>query len=191
MDPDLQNLDDPTLVAAVGRSDQLAMKELYRRHGPAVYNLARRVLVDADRAEEVVQEVFLRLWNEPGRFDANRGALRSFLYRQAHSRAVERVRSEEARRRREERHDREQVRPDYDVEIEAWELIRSELVKDALAALVETERQVITLAYFGGHTYREVAVILDLPEGTVKSRIRLGMNKLADQLEAAGLGARS
>jgi len=188
---DRQQLDDATLVAAVGESDQLALKELYRRHGPAVYGLARRVVVDADRAEEVVQEVFLRLWNEPERFDPTRGALRSFLYRQAHSRSVERIRSEEARRRREERHDREQLHPAYDVEIEAWELIRSELVKDALDTLAEGEREAITLAYFGGRTYREVAVLLDLPEGTVKSRIRLGLNKLADQLEAAGLGARS
>ena len=188
---DRQQLDDATLVAAVGESDQLALKELYRRHGPAVYGLARRVVVDADRAEEVVQEVFLRLWNEPERFDPTRGALRSFLYRQAHSRAVERIRSEEARRRREERHDREQLHPAYDVEIEAWELIRSELVKDALDTLAEGEREAITLAYFGGRTYREVAVLLDLPEGTVKSRIRLGLNKLADELEAAGLGARS
>ena len=188
---DRQQLDDATLVAAVGESDQLALKELYRRHGPAVYGLARRVVVDADRAEEVVQEVFLRLWNEPERFDPTRGALRSFLYRQAHSRSVERIRSEEARRRREERHDREQLHPAYDVEIEAWELIRSELVKDALDTLADGEREAITLAYFGGRTYREVAVLLDLPEGTVKSRIRLGLNKLADQLEAAGLGARS
>jgi RNA polymerase sigma-70 factor, ECF subfamily len=190
MDPQLKDLDDATLVAAVACSDERALQELYDRHAPAVYGLARRVLVDADRAEEVVQEVFLRLWNEPERFDPARGKLRSFLNRQAHSRAVERVRSEEARRRREERHDRENVGPTYDVEIEAWELIRSELVKDALEQLSAGERQAITLAYFGGHTYREVAVMLDLPEGTIKSRIRLGLDKLADKLEATGLGAR-
>ncbi|MGZ4680880.1 MAG: sigma-70 family RNA polymerase sigma factor [Acidimicrobiales bacterium] len=190
MEPQLKDLDDASLVAAVGRSDERALQELYERHGAAVYGLARRVLIDADRAEEVVQEVFLRLWNEPGRFDPARGKLRSFLNRQAHSRAVERVRSEEARRRREERHDRENVDPAYDVEIEAWELIRSELVKDALDQLTAAERQAITLAYFGGHTYREVAVMLDLPEGTIKSRIRLGLGKLADKLEATGLGAR-
>lgn len=190
MEPQLKDLDDASLVAAVGRSDERALQELYERHGGAVYGLARRVLIDADRAEEVVQEVFLRLWNEPERFDPARGKLRSFLNRQAHSRAVERVRSEEARRRREQRHDRENVDPAYDVEIEAWELIRSELVRDALDELSEAERQAITLAYFGGHTYREVAVMLDLPEGTIKSRIRLGLNKLADKLEATGLGAR-
>jgi RNA polymerase sigma-70 factor (ECF subfamily) len=191
MEPQLKDLDDASLVAAVARSDELALQELYQRHGAAVYGLARRVLVDPDRAEEVVQEVFLRLWNEPERFDPTRGQLRSFLNRQAHSRAVERVRSEEARRRREERHDRENVGPAYDVEIEAWELIRSELVKEALDELSDAERQAITLAYFGGHTYRDVAVMLDLPEGTIKSRIRLGLGKLADKLDATGLGARS
>jgi RNA polymerase sigma-70 factor, ECF subfamily len=191
MQPDRQDLDDATLVVAVGRSDQLALKELYRRHGPALQGLARRVLVDADRADDVVQEVFLRLWNEPERFDPARGALRSYLYRQTHSRSVERVRSEEARRRREDRHDREKAEAAYDVEVEAWALIRSELVKDALAQLAEGEREAITLAYFGGRTYREVATMLGLPEGTVKSRIRLGLNKLADRLDAAGLGAHS
>ena len=191
MEPQLKDLDDASLVAAVARSDELALQELYQRHGAAVYGLARRVLVDPDRAEEVVQEVFLRLWNEPERFNPTRGQLRSFLNRQAHSRAVERVRSEEARRRREERHDRENVGPAYDVEIEAWELIRSELVKEALDELSDAERQAITLAYFGGHTYRDVAVMLDLPEGTIKSRIRLGLGKLADKLDATGLGARS
>jgi len=191
MEPQLKDLDDASLVAAVARSDELALQELYQRHGAAVYGLARRVLVDPDRAEEVVQEVFLRLWNEPERFDPTRGQLRSFLNRQAHSRAVERVRSEEARRRREERHDRENVGPAYDVEIEAWELIRSELVKEALDELSDAERQAITLAYFGGHTYRDVAVMLDLPEGTIKSRIRLGLGKLADKLDATGPGARS
>ena len=191
MRADLSDLDDAALVAAVAHSDQRALEELYERHGPALYGLARRVLVDADRAEEVVQEVFLRLWNEPERFEPDRGALRSFLYRQVHSRSVERIRSEEARRRREERHDREALPSDYDVEAEAWQLIRSELVKDAVARLSEGEREAITLAYFGGRTYREVAEQLDLPEGTVKSRIRLGLNKLASELDAAGLGARS
>lgn len=191
MDLRLDELDDADLVTAVARSDQLALQELYTRHGAAVYGLARRVLVDAERAEEVVQEVFLRLWNEPGRFDPARGALRSFLNREAHSRAIERVRSEEARRRREERHERERAEPPRDVEVEAWELIRSALVKEAMAELSEGERQAITLAYYGGRTYREVAVELDQPEGTIKSRIRIGLTKLADKLEATGLGVSS
>ena len=189
MEP-LDRLDDAALADGLVARDEAVLGEVYRRHGGVVYGLATRVLRDADRAEEVVQEVFLRLWNEPTRYVPDRGALRSFLCREAHSRAIERVRSEEARRRREERHDREEARDGLDVEGEAWKLIRSELVAQALEELSEGERQAISLAYFGGHSYRDVAAILELPEGTVKSRIRLGLNKLADRLEASGLGVR-
>ncbi len=188
MDPLTHELDDARLIDAVGRGDQQALAEAYRRHGDGVYGLVRRVLADGAMAEEVTQEVFLRLWNEPHRYDADRGALRSFLLRQAHSRAVERVRSEEARRRREERVDRENVPPLADVEQQAMDGLSSRAVADALATLNEAEREAIVLAYFGGHSYREVALRLDLPEGTVKSRIRLGLAKLADRLEATGLG---
>jgi RNA polymerase sigma-70 factor (ECF subfamily) len=188
MDPLTHELDDARLIDAVGRGDQQALAEAYRRHGDGVFGLVRRVLADGAMAEEVTQEVFLRLWNEPHRYDPDRGALRSFLLRQAHSRAVERVRSEEARRRREERVDRENVSPQADVEQQAMQSLSSQAVADALAALNEGEREAIVLAYFGGHSYREVALRLDLPEGTVKSRIRLGLAKLADRLEATGLG---
>jgi len=182
-------LDDATLVSAVAVGDGEALKVLYSRHGAPIYALARRLL-DDQAAEEIVQEVFLRLWNQPERFDPARGALRSFLFKQTHSRAVERIRSETARRRREERHDRESGRTSGDIEQEAWELIRTELVKDALNTLSEGERDAINLAYFGGHTYREVAQLLDLPEGTVKSRIRQGLTKLAATFESSGMGAR-
>jgi len=185
-----EELDDATLVAAVGSRDEIALQEIYRRHGQALYGLACRVLHQPQLAEDVVQEVFLRLWNEPQRFDASRGALRSFLYREVQSRSVERIRSEEARRRREQRHEREIVLDDYDLEHEAWRLIRAERVKEALGELSDAERESIYLAYFGGHTYREVATLLGLSEGTVKSRIRLGLQKLAGKLEAFGVGER-
>ena len=180
---------DEELVVAVAQGHPPALELIYQRHGGPIYALARRVLVDDSLAEEVVQEVFLKLWQEPERFDPQRGALRSFLYRQAHSRAVERIRAEEARRRREDRHDRENLRMPDDLETEAWQLIRSELVKEAVAELSEGEREAITLAYFGGKSYREVATQLDVPEGTIKGRIRLGLGKLADHLEAHDLRA--
>ena len=170
------------------RRDQQALAEVYRRHGDGVFGLTRRVLADGAMAEEVTQEVFLRLWDEPHRYDPDRGALRSFLLRQAHSRAVERVRSEEARRRREDRVDRENVPTPPDVEQQALDDLSSEALTEALGTLSEGERQAIVLAYFGGNSYREVALRLDLPEGTVKSRIRLGLAKLADRLDATGLG---
>jgi RNA polymerase sigma-70 factor (ECF subfamily) len=184
----LHDLDDVDLVAAVRRSDESALAELYRRHSRGVYGLARRVVNDGGMAEEIVQEVFLRLWNEPERFDPRRGALRSFLYRQSHGRAVDRVRSEEARRRREARDERErELLPDIDIEREVWDMIRADQVRSALDRLNDGERDAINLAFFGGHTYREVAVLLDLPEGTVKSRIRIGLTKLADGLDPRGV----
>jgi len=187
MEPQLKDLDDASLVAAVARSDELALQELYQRHGAAVYGLARRVLVDPDRAEEVVQEVFLRLWNDPERFDPARGALRSYVLAQVHGRSVDLVRAESARRGREERDARRSVTPDRDLEREVWELTLHEHVRDALTGLNESERKAIELAYFGGHTYREVADLLGEPEGTVKSRIRTGLGRLRDSLKSAGL----
>jgi RNA polymerase sigma-70 factor (ECF subfamily) len=184
---------DADLVRAVARFDEAAMRELYRRHGRAVFGLACRLLGDTTRAEEVLQDVFVRLWEHPERFEPGRGELRSFLLRQAHSRSIDRLRSDAARTRREEGHEAERLRchPGDDLEREVWDLIRSETVKEALAALSTGEREAITLAYFGGYTYREVATMLREPEGTIKGRIRVGLHKLATRLESAGMGARS
>jgi len=180
---------DPDLVRTVAGGDPRALEEIHRRHGGAVFGLSRRVLADEALAEEVSQEVFLRLWTEPHRFEATRGSLRSFLQRQAHSRAIERVRSEEARRRREERAERIDIRTVTDIEAEVMASLRSDAIRAALATLDPSERQPILLAYFGGHSYREVAELLDAPEGTVKSRIRSGLNRLAGQLESVDGGA--
>jgi RNA polymerase sigma-70 factor (ECF subfamily) len=181
MSRDQRAASDAALVMAVARYDEAALRELYERHGRAVFGLARRVVGDAAVAEEVLQDVFVRLWERPERFDPERGELKSFLLRDGHSRAVDRVRSDAARRRREDRHetDRERSRPPDDIEREVWDLIRSEKVKEALATLSAGEREAITLAYFGGHSYRDVARMLDQPEGTIKGRIRLGLQKLA------------
>ncbi len=180
---------DTALMVAVGRFDETALAELYRRHAPLVLGLSRRVLADAALAEDVVQDVFVRLWERPERFDPDRGSLRSFLVRDAHGRAVDRLRSDGARARREQRHatlEAEAVDPELDREI--WNLIRSEQVRAAVAELHAPEREAILLAYFGGFTYREVANLVGAPEGTIKTRIRAGLRKLATKLEAAGMG---
>lgn len=189
---DVHTAGDGDLMRAVGRADEGAMAELYRRHGPAVFGLAQRVIGEATMAEEVLQDVFVRLWRQPDRFDPTRGELRAFLLREARSRAIDRVRANEARMRREDRSGRSDADgPIDDIEREVWELIRSEKVREAMAALLPAEQQAIAMAYFDGHTYREVARLLGEPEGTIKSRIRLGMRKLADALDRAGLGTRS
>ena len=180
--PDLKEMGDTALVVAIGRWRDDALAEVYRRHGGSVYSLARRVLGDDARAEEVVQEVFLRLWQHPDRFDPDRGTLRSFLLAAAHGRAVDLLRSESSRRDREVREARATATAGYDIEREVWDLTLAEQVKAALAELAPDERRAIELAYFGGHTYRQVAVLLGQPEGTVKSRIRTGLRRLQSNL---------
>lgn len=187
-DEDLTTSSDAVLVVAISRFRQAALAEAYRRHAGAVFALSRRLLVDATLAEEVVQEVFLRLWDHPDRFDPERGSLRSYLLAQTHGRSVDLLRSEVSRRAREERDHRRTAEAGYDIEREVMDLALGEKVQAALSALPDGERQAIALAYFGGHTYREVAEVLGQPEGTVKSRIRSGLKRLRSELVGAGLG---
>ena len=184
----LQEASDAALVVSIGRYHEDALAEVYRRHAGAVFALARRLLADRTLAEEVVQEVFLRLWNNPDRFDPDRGSLRSYLLAQCHGRSVDLIRSESSRRRREEKELTLAAEAGYDVEHEVWDMAVADRVKVTLQSLPEGEREAILLAYFGGHTYREVADLLGTPEGTVKSRIRSGLKKMRGELAGVGIG---
>jgi RNA polymerase sigma-70 factor (ECF subfamily) len=172
--------DDALLARRALDRDETALEEIYRAHGGAVKSIARRVLSDDTLAEDVVQDVFVGFWKAPERFDAERGSLRTYLLTIAHRRAVDVVRSEVARTQREEK----QPPPTevIDLESEIWQRSQSQIVREAVANLGEDERKAISLAYFGGLTYVEVAKALDEPEGTVKSRIRSGMKKLSTVL---------
>jgi RNA polymerase sigma-70 factor (ECF subfamily) len=145
------------------------------------------VLANHQLADEVTQEVFLDLWNHPERFDPRRGTLRTFLLTRTHGRAVDVVRSEAARQRREERHVRDDAATREDVDLFAADLLTVEQVRRAMALLSDGEREAIELAYFGALSYREVAATLAVPEGTIKSRIRTGLRHLRDTLIEQGV----
>ena len=185
--PDLEKVSDAQLVTAIARFSEVALAEVYRRHGGAVFGLAKRVMGSATEAEDVTQEVFLRLWNQPDRFDPARGSLRSFLLAQSHGRAVDAIRSSSSRRRREARDAFDTAQSSYDLQHEVWDLAVADQVSTAMGSLPDEERRVIELAYFDGRTYREVARMLGQPEGTVKSRIRNGMRRMRTALLDAGV----
>jgi RNA polymerase sigma-70 factor (ECF subfamily) len=185
--PPIDEVSDAQLVTSIARNSEVALAEAYRRHGGAVFGLAKRVLLNATEAEDVTQEVFLRLWNQPDRFDPARGSLRAFLMAQAHGRAVDAVRSTSSRRRREAREAMRTAEAAYDMQREVWDLALADQIAQAMGELPEEERRAIELAYFDGQTYREVAQLLDQPEGTVKSRIRNGMRRMRAVLAHAGV----
>jgi RNA polymerase sigma factor (sigma-70 family) len=182
-----RGLQDGQLVELVAQNDADALEALYDRYGKVAYSLARRILTDATLAQDVVQEVFLSLWRNAGRFDAGRGTLATYLLSMTHHRAVDVVRREENLRRWRTTDEVLQFEPDpragVEDEVEAAE--RREQVRAALAELPPAQREALALAYFGGYTQREVASLVGVPLGTVKTRMAAGMRKLKESLSDA------
>jgi RNA polymerase sigma-70 factor (ECF subfamily) len=173
--------------ARLGARDEAALGEIYDQYSSFVYGLALRVIGDARAAEDVSQDVFLFVWERPDAFDPERGSLRTWLGTLTHRRSVDYVRREEARRRRMQRDAARRPTQTPDVEEMATALVTAEKVRNALDVLPEEQRRAIQLAYFGGLTYRQVAEELGIPEGTAKSRLRLGLRRVADALGEQGL----
>jgi RNA polymerase sigma factor (sigma-70 family) len=165
--------------------DESVMSDLYDQFGSYVFGLAARVIGDRHAAEDVTQDVFLSIWERPEAFVPSRGRLRTFLGTLAHRRAVDVVRREEARRRRAARDAATGV-PIPDVGELAMAIVAAEQVRAEVDRLPREQREAIELAYFGGRTYRQVAEELGIPEGTAKSRMRLGLQRIAQALEAQG-----
>jgi RNA polymerase sigma-70 factor (ECF subfamily) len=162
--------------------DLPALAEMYDEFSSVVFGIALRVTSDRQAAEDITQMVFFDLWSRPTRFDPDRGSLRPWLITVAHHQGVDWVRREQASRRR----DREESYrwPDSapDMEELVGAVLTAERVREALSELPLKERTPIRLAYFGGRTYRQVADELQIPEGTIKSRIRSGLRHMADSM---------
>jgi RNA polymerase sigma-70 factor (ECF subfamily) len=177
---ELAHLSDEAVLALIARNDELALAELYSRHGRLAYGLAYRILRDDALAQDAVQEAFLGVWRGAGRFTAERAKPTTWLLTLVHRRAVDLVRREERRRAEplEPEHEAADVRaPD-----QADDIARRESVRAALRTLPAEQREAIELAYYGGYTQSELAERLGQPIGTIKSRMFTGLSRLRDAL---------
>ena len=174
------------LLGLVARGDTGAFERLYDRIAGVVHGVVRRVLRDPAQSEEVTQEVLVEVWRTAARFAPERGSGMSWVLTMAHRRAVDRVRSAQSSADREQRVGRREQTTPYDEVAEQVETrLEREQVRRALDSLTEIQREAVTLAYYGGYTYREVADLLGVPLGTIKTRLRDGLIRLRDAMEVA------
>ena len=172
------------LVTKVARGDSAAFEGLYDALGPAVFGVARRVIRDPNRAEDVAQDVFLEVWRKAPSFDDARGSAKTWIMTIAHRRAVDAVRRNESQKKYDGQAMPEEVQHDEPVE----RVIQQEehgAVRTCLETLTELQMESVRLAYFNGYTYAEVATLLEKPLPTIKTRMRDGLIRLRDCLETA------
>ena len=171
------------LMARVARGDSAAFAQLYDLMAPRVYGLIRRVLRNPAQSEEVTQEVMVEIWRTATRYDADRGSLTSWILTIAHRRAIDRVRAEQSSTDREQAVAAASSITEYDEVAETVTTnLEVEQVRHCLGSLTELQRESVTLAYYGGYSYREVAELLDAKLATIKARMRDGLIRLRDCL---------
>jgi RNA polymerase sigma-70 factor, ECF subfamily len=181
---DIRDLADEEVMQLVQRGDPQAFELLYDRHGGAAYSLAYRIVGKQAAAEDVVQEALLSIWRSRRRYDPTRGSVRTWILGIVRNRAIDGLRRSSVHDRRRETLDvveeRFEASERTDVEVARREEARS--VRGALETLPAEQRQTIELAYFGGFTQNQIAELMDQPVGTVKGRMRLGLEKMRREL---------
>lgn len=179
--PDLDNL-----LRLTGRGDDRAFAALYDALSARVFGLARQVVRDPAQAEEVAQEAFIDVWRTASKYDTSRASAATWVLTIAHRRAVDRVRSAQASTNRETRNAILDTKREFDeVAEEVESRIEAQQVRHCLGTLTELQRESVTMAYYGGHTYAQVATLLEVPLGTIKTRLRDGLIRLRDCLGVA------
>jgi RNA polymerase sigma-70 factor (ECF subfamily) len=179
---------DEDLMSLAGGGDAGAFAALYDRHSRASYSLAYRMIGERQAAEDLVQEAFLGVWRATGSYRAERGSVRTWILSIVHNRGIDQLRSAASRRRV---HDRVEATASTtqpsEAFAEAWRNSQRDQVREALRILPSEQLKVLELAYYSGYSHTEIADMLDLPLGTVKGRMRLGLQKIREHFDARGM----
>jgi RNA polymerase sigma-70 factor (ECF subfamily) len=181
-------LADEDLMFLSDRGDKEALGTLYDRHSRTAYSLAYRMMGERPAAEDLVQEAFLQVWRAAGSYRAERGSVRTWILSIVRYRGIDHLRSSASRRKV---HDRVEATVSTSQPSEAfaetWRNSQGEQVREALGGLPQAQHKVLEFAYFSGYTHTEIAELLELPLGTVKGRVRLGLKKLREHFESRGM----
>ena len=182
--PDLRTLADEDLMQLLRKGDPRAFEAVYDRHSGAAFSLAYRMVGRGNVAEDVVQEAFLSIWRSGARYERARGSVRTWVLGIVHHRAIDQLRrsSVHDKRRASDEGIEERIESGERTDVEVARRDEAESIRSAMETLPPEQSHVIELAYFGGFTHTEIADILETPVGTVKGRMRLGLEKLRDRL---------
>jgi RNA polymerase sigma-70 factor (ECF subfamily) len=175
---------DEELISLAQAANAEAFAALYDRHSRSAYSLAYRMMGEKQSAEDLVQEVFLRMWRNSGSYRADRGSVRTWVLSIVHNRGVDQLRSTASRRRTQDKVQAAAPKSQpSEAFTETWRNSQRDQVRDALKTLPDEQLKILELAYFSGYTHVEIASLLDLPLGTVKGRMRLGLRKVKDYFD--------
>jgi RNA polymerase sigma-70 factor (ECF subfamily) len=178
-------LADEDLMSLVEEGDAEAFAVLYDRHSRPAYSLAYRMMGEKQAAEDLVQDAFLKVWRAATSYRAQRGSVRTWILSIVHNRGIDQLRSLASRRRTQEKIEASAPRSQpSEAFAQSWANSQREQVREALKTLPEEQLKILELAYFSGYTHVEIAELLGLPLGTVKGRMRLGLNKMKDYFDS-------